>query len=146
MTLTAFKIFYKDLSVRGLLIPYLWWETNTKVPKIHLKIASPRRASLSKNKVFLGEAEAWKSLWNKMEMKIIWEVFKYMVLAIMEIVSVDRNPLGIQRLKSQWEKDWGLNIQINTVFTERETGKKMNTVLVQTIFYSSTVIISSTIN
>lgn len=45
ITHDPFKIFHKDHSVRGL-IPYLWWETNTKVSKIHLKIASPRRASL----------------------------------------------------------------------------------------------------
>lgn len=58
-----------------------------------------------------------------------------MILAIMEIVSVDRNPLGTQHLKSQWEKDWELNIQINIVYTERETGKKMNIVLVQTVYF-----------
>lgn len=68
-------------------------------------------------------------------MEIIWEVFKYVVLAIMEIVSVDRNPLGTQHLKSQWEKDWELSIQINIVSTERETSKKINTVLVQTVYF-----------
>lgn len=88
-----------------------------------------------KSKVFLGEAEAWKLLQNEMEMEIIWEVFKYVVLAIMEIVSVDRNPSGTQHLKSQWEKDWELNIQINIVSTERQTGKKINTVLVQTVYF-----------
>lgn len=74
-------------------------------------------------------------LWNEIEMEIIWEVFKYVVLAIMEIVSVDRNPLGTQHLKSQWEKDWELSIQINIVSTERETSKKINTVLVQTVYF-----------
>lgn len=68
-------------------------------------------------------------------MEIIWEVFKYTVLAIMEIASVDRNTLGTQHLKSRWEKDWELNIQINRVSTERENCKNIHTVLVQTVYF-----------
>ena len=68
-------------------------------------------------------------------MEIIWEVFKYVVLAIMEIASVDRNTLGTQHLKSWWEKYWELNIQVNTVSTERENCKKIHTVLVQTVYF-----------
>lgn len=67
--------------------------------------------------------------------EIAWEVFKYMVLAIMEIGNVDRNTLGTQHLKSWWEKYWELNIYINIVSMERKNCKKINTVLVQTVYY-----------
>lgn len=53
----------------------------------------------------------------------------------MEIASVDRSTLGTQHLKSWWKKGWELNTQINIVSTEREDCKKINTVLVQTVYF-----------
>lgn len=79
-------------------------------------------------------------------MEIIWEVFKYVVLAIMEIAGVDRNTLGTWHLKSWWEKDWELNTQINIDFAERDNCKKTHTVLVQTVYFLQLVVISSTIH